>query len=326
MTHPSLAALACIASLLIASATAYSEERTAFPEWLFPVDPASGQPRPAFSDIEKVSIPGSDVEYTLARINNPFDAPDWHPNEHEPMPKVVSQGRAPDIIACAYCHTPTGQGRPENSALAGLPAAYIAEQLENMRSGARSQVGPDTYLPITNMIRVARLMSNDEIAAAADYFSKQTLGSRVNVVEARRIPKVIRAGWVYARDPSGGEEELGERIVEVTPDIVRHERRDDRMVYTAYVPPGSIARGKSIATARVDPTLACSTCHGAALQGSELGPPIAGRSPTYLARQLLAFKQKTRSTPNAAAMESVVAELEMIDLISAAAYAGSLAP
>ena len=37
------------------------------------------------------------------------------------MPDIVAKGRKPEVIACAYCHTPTGQGRPENSA-AGRPA------------------------------------------------------------------------------------------------------------------------------------------------------------------------------------------------------------
>ncbi len=312
--------------LSLAYATAHAGDSRPLPDWLFPVDPAASQPRPAFDDVEKVSIPAGEVEYTLARINNPFNAPDWHPSDHRSMPKIVAQGRAPSIMACAYCHTPTGQGRPENSALAGLPAAYIAEQLKNMRSGARRQVGPDTYLPITNMIRVALPLTDDEIADAADYFSKQKLGARVNIIEAQRIPRVVRAGWVYAADSSGGEEELGQRIIEVAPDIVRHERRDDRMIYTAYVPTGSIARGRSIAAGATNPTLVCSTCHGPTLKGTELGPPLAGRSPTYLARQLLAFQHRTRSTPKAAAMESIASELGMNDMIALAAYAGSLTP
>jgi cytochrome c553 len=68
------------------------------------------------------------------------------------MPQIVASGRAPDVIACAYCHTPTGQGRPENSALAGLSADYIREQLRDMRSGARRQIGTAAYLPIRNML------------------------------------------------------------------------------------------------------------------------------------------------------------------------------
>ncbi len=318
--------LVLIACLLIVPITRASAQTPSYPDWLFPVDPTAGQPRPIFSDVDKVSIPDGEVEYTAARINNPFDAPDWHPTDHEPMPNIVAKGRRPDIIACAYCHTPTGQGRPENAALAGLPAEYIVEQLKNMRSGARRQIGPDDYLPILHMIRAALPMTDREIAQAAGYFSKQTLGTRVRVIEARRIPKPVRAGWVYAKDPAGGEEDLSQRIIEMAPDIVRHERRDDRMVYTAYVPPGSIARGQSIASGKGNASLRCSACHGPALKGTELGPPIAGRSPTYLARQLLAFKQETRSTPKAAAMENMVVELGMDEVIALAAYAGSLSP
>jgi len=40
-----------------------------------------------------------------------------------------------------------------------------------------------------------------------------------------------------------GTEDLGERLVEVAPDITRHERRDPKMQYTVYAPPGSLMRG-----------------------------------------------------------------------------------
>jgi cytochrome c553 len=45
------------------------------------------------------------------------------------------------VYACSYCHLPNGQSRPENAALAGLPAAYIFEQVTDFRSGARVHGG-----------------------------------------------------------------------------------------------------------------------------------------------------------------------------------------
>jgi cytochrome c553 len=46
------------------------------------------------------------------------------------MPNIVAHGSG-DAWACAYCHLPNGQGRPENPPLAGLPVAYIAEQVRS---------------------------------------------------------------------------------------------------------------------------------------------------------------------------------------------------
>jgi cytochrome c553 len=295
------------------------------PAWLFPIPAPSGSTAIAPDDVKPLTIPTSERSYTLARINSPFNAPDWHPEAHGPMPQIVASGRAPDVIACAYCHTPTGQGRPENSALAGLSADYIREQLRDMRSGARRQIGTAEYLPIRNMLLGASHLSDAEIDAAADFFARQTLAQRVTVIEATSIPKVIPAGWVYAHAPQGGEEELGQRIIEVTPDLTRHERRDDRMSYIAYVPPGSLRRGESLALTE-DRTMRCSSCHGANLKGGEHGPAIAGRSPTYLARQLFAFRVGTRTGQRARLMEPVVAPLKQADVIALAAYVSSLAP
>jgi cytochrome c553 len=55
-------------------------------------------------------------------------------------------------------------------------------------------------------------------------------------------------------------------------------------------------------------------------------PPIAGRSPSYLLRQLLGFAAGSRSTPEAAPMRAVAAALGLADKIAAVAYAGSLPP
>ena len=53
--------------------------------------------------------------------------PDWYPEEHPPMPQIVAHGgQRPAGRACAQCHLPSGDGHPESSSLAGLPAAYMA--------------------------------------------------------------------------------------------------------------------------------------------------------------------------------------------------------
>jgi cytochrome c553 len=298
------------------------------PEWLFPIDPKSINPDPnppKPDDKELLEIPGSDQKFTLARINDPFNPPDWRPNDHISMPEVVARGRKPAVGACAFCHTPTGQGRPENSALAGLPEAYFKQQLLDWRSGKRQPTGPDAYVPSQNMLKIARAMTDEEIDASAKYFAQQKLRRRVYVIESLRIPRAERAAWIYEEVP--GTEDLGDRLLEVTNELERHERRDDRLEYTAYVPPGSINRGKRlVVTGDGGKTQPCATCHLANLKGTDKIPPIAGRSPTYQLRQMLAFRNGTRANEASAQMTPVVEKLTLEDMIDVVAYLGSLYP
>ena len=74
---------------------------------------------------EVLRVPGSSVTFMRSQLRDLFNPPDWHPDNHPPMPSVVSNGRAPDVRACGICHLPNGQGRPENASVAGQPAEYI---------------------------------------------------------------------------------------------------------------------------------------------------------------------------------------------------------
>lgn len=243
------------------------------------------------------------------------------------MPAIVARGRKPDVYACGYCHTPGGQGRPENASLAGLPAAYIVQQVADFKSGARRSPWPGSYLPTELMMNVAAHVTADEVTAAAAYFSRQRQLRRVRVVERDRVPQSHVVGWVYAAIPGGGDEPLGERLLEFASDPARHEKRDDEMQYIAYVPRGSLKRGRSMALAGASwRTVACIGCHGDALQGVGLVPRLAGRSPTYLVRQLLAFQTGARAGATGQPMLPVVARLTIGDMIAAAAYAASLEP
>ena len=55
-------------------------------------------------------------------------------------------------------------------------------------------------------------------------------------------------------------------------------------------------------------------------------PPIAGRSPTYIVRQLYEFKTGGRSAGASALMKQAVEKLSAEDIIALAAYVGSLEP
>ena len=300
---------------------------TAVPDWVFPLNPPSPKDSPPLDQVKLLHLPGSRAGYTEAQLRDLFSAPDWFPESHSAMPEIVAKGHRPDVNACGFCHTPGGQGRPENASLAGLPAQYIIQQLADFKSGARRSACANTYLPTELMTHVAVHVTDPDAAAAATYFSQQHPNSRVRIVESDRVPRSHVVGWVYAALPEGGDEPLGERLLEFTPDPTRHETRDDRLQYIAYVPRGSVARGRSIALTGADGlTIACVTCHGNQLQGIGLMPRIAGRSPTYLLRQLLAFQLGARAGATGQPMLPVVKNLKVSDMIDVVAYAASLPP
>ena len=324
--------LSAVISVLTASTStiamsAVDTGQSEVPAWVFPLNVAVMSSPPAYDDRKPLRVPNSNVTFTQAQLNDLFDAPDWRPTSHGAMPSIVSRGRPPDVYACGYCHTAGGQGRPENAALAGLPSGYIIGQVEDFKSGARKSAWRGPYGPADRMIHAVTHATAEEISAAADYFAAQSLRPRVDVVERARVPRSDVIGWVYVAEKRGGYEPLGDRLLEFAPNAIRHENRDDEMRYIAYVPPGSIGRGKHIARAGADsPANACTSCHGPKLCGVGLIPPIAGRSPTYILRQLLAFQTGARSGATGLPMRVVVKDLKIRGMIDVAAYAASLPP
>jgi cytochrome c553 len=297
------------------------------PVWVFPMNPPA-PPNPAPYDAKQsLHVPNGSVAFTEAQLYDLFAAPDWHPTSHDPMPPVVSRGRPADVYACGYCHTPGGQGRPENASLAGLPATYIINQVADFKSGARKSAWQGPYRPTDLMIHEATHATANEVSEAARYFSAQRLKPRVVIVERIRVPQSLVVGWVYVAKGDRSDELLGERLLEFAPDAARHENRDDEMRYVAYVPRGSISRGKLVAkTGSNGLAPACVSCHGPDLGGIGLVPPISGRSPSYTLRQLLAFQTGARSGATGLPMRAVVAKLKIADMIDLAAYAASLPP
>lgn len=92
------------------------------------------------------------------------------------------------------------------------------------------------------------------------------------------------------------------------------------------VMPGSVARGRALVAAGGGRTVPCAGCHGPNLQGLGAIPPLAGRSPTYLVRQLYDFKHGARASSGSVLMQPTVERLEIEDMISIAAYAASVPP
>ena len=293
------------------------------PAWAFPVPPPGFKAAP--DDGALRHVPDSAVRLTVSQVRDYFSAPDWHPEAHPPMPEVVARGRRPDLYACGFCHRAEGTGGPENSDLAGLPAAYIVRQLRDYRSGARTSTLPER-LPQKLMIALSKQVTDAEAEAAAAYFSSLRPRQRIRVVESETAPRTAPGGWHLVAALTGEREPIGSRIVEVPEDAERFENRDPRARFVAYVPPGSLARGEALVATGAGKTVRCATCHGPELKGVGATPSIVGRSPSYVVRQLVDFQGGARAGPLAAQMKPTVARLDPDDLVAIAAYLASRAP
>jgi cytochrome c553 len=314
-----VAALVTVAGLGFAAAPA-----DPVPAWAFPVNPPPHHdPAPGTPKVEH--LPGSTLSYTDTQLDDPFFSVDWFPHEHPVMPQVVASGRKPATWACSFCHLPTGLPGAEGASLAGLPASYIIEQVNEMRAGRRGPAQPKMMSP-NGMNREARAVSMDDLNAAAAYFSSLPFHAHVRVVETDIVPKTEPVEVSILAPVTGagsGTEPLGARIIEVPEDLKRYQFGDPRFLFVAYVPKGSVARGEAL-VASGDGAAPCRTCHGLDLKGMGLVPGLAGRSPSYLVRQLYDIQHGTRTGPTVAPMLPEVATMTAGDRIAIAAYLASL--
>ena len=302
----------------------------ALPFWAYGVPPApAGAPAgrggaaaaPAPDDGSMKHLPGSSLAFTVTQIRDGFGPADWFPGDHPAMPDIVAHGKKPDVRACSLCHYPNGKGRSENAPVAGFPVSYFIQQMNDFKSGARKSAEPRKAN--TNvMIAIAKGMTDEEIKAAAEYFGSMKWTPWVKVVEASTVPKTRVAGGLFLTVEGGEKEPIGQRIVEAPVDTEATEvLRNPRSGFIAYAPPGSLKKGEALAK-----STQCAVCHGADLRGLGPVPGIAGRSPSYLARQLYDMQRGARKGAWAELMAPVVSKLKDDDIIAITAYSASLAP
>jgi len=271
-------------------------------------------------------LPGTTRAFTSSAIGDPFGPADWFPEDHPRMPEIVAHGRKPEIWACSLCHYPNGRGRPENAGVSGLPVEYFIEQMHSFRDGRRKSADPRKRN--TNiMIAIAKAMTEEEIKASAEYFGAIQWAPWIKVEERPTVIETHTSVGMFLPVPNGRMQPIGHRLIEmpVQPDATE-KIRDPRSGFIAYAPPGSIRKGRDLATKTGKKTEPCGVCHGPGLKGLGPVPGIAGRSPSYMARQLYDMKAGTRNGSWNELMKPVVQNLSNDDILNIVAYVSSLAP
>jgi cytochrome c553 len=203
--------------------------------------------------------------------------------------------------------------------MAGLPVSYFIRTMNDWKTGDRKYGG--------TMVAMLKIITDAEIREAAEYFAKLKPMQWIRVVETDTVPKTY-TGMTTRRLvlPDGGTEPIGNRIVEVPEDEEVVVHRDPLSGFVAYVPKGSIARGRELVTTGGGKTLPCGICHGSDQRGLGDVPGLAGRHPNYIVRQLWNMQNGDRVGQSAALMKQVVDKLSVDDMMAISAYAASLAP
>ena len=286
-----------------------------------------GPGRAPLDNVTQEHVPGSTQGYTAAYIADLYSVPDWFPDTHPAMPDVVAHGdRADNVMACGYCHLPNGQGRPENESVAGLPAGYILQQISDFKNDLRKSSEPRMG-SVALMVRIAKGLNDDEEKAAAAYFSSIKYQPWIRVVETDTVPVTRPNGGMLNVVEDGGTEPIGERVIEVPENLELTELRDSKSGFVAYVPKGSIERGKQLVTTGGDgKTIRCTICHGPDLKGLGNVPSIVGRSPSQMTRQIIDIQTGARNGPYTQLMKEPVRQLDNQDIVDIVSYLASLQP
>jgi cytochrome c553 len=269
------------------------------------------------------------LTFTLAQVRDGFGPADWFPGDHPPMPDIVAHGKRDQmVIACSLCHMPNGKGRPENAGVSSLPVAYFVQQMLDFKNDNRKSADP-RKANTNRMIGFAKAMSDDEIKAAAQYFASiKWTGPWIRVQETNTVPKTRIAGGMFLKLEGNETEPIAGRIIEAPENTEATEMmRNPRSGFIAYVPVGSVKKGEALVTSGGNgKTTQCTVCHGSDLLGLGPVPGIAGRSPSYVVRQLYDMQQGARKGLWTDLMKPVVAKLTAEDMLNIAAYTASRLP
>jgi cytochrome c553 len=222
---------------------------------------------------------------------------------------------------------PNGAGHVESASIAALPAEYIERQFLEWRDGTR-QIAVGNANVIAMLTKLKSSYAPDQIKEAARYYAAIRPRPWIEVLEVSAVPaSAVNSQLMRIALPGTKPEPIGERIVELPRDVKQLLARDSHSGFFAYVPRGSLAEGaRLVAKAGPDGAYACANCHGAKLTGLADAPPLAGRPPSYIVRQLWAFQRGERRGRLSAPMQLVAASLTQAQMIAVASYLASRAP
>ena len=179
---------------------------------------------------------------------------------------------------CSACHGPTGvSASPMYPNLAAQNDAYIIKQLQDFKSGARSDA---------MMSPMAANLSDEDMADLAAYFS----GLPSAIEQAKASASEGSTSATTTSVPVAGSVD----IISSTP--------------AAAIYAGNVGAGQ-------EKSAACVACHGS--DGNSLVgiyPSLAGQSANYIAKQLSDFKSGNRKDPVMAGMVAGLSEEDMKDL------------
>lgn len=315
----SLGVVAIAAGSLLTAGLCFAADAPPF--WAYGIPPGEMvAPTPAPPDPSMKHLPGNDMSFTRAQISNGFGPADWYPGDHPAMPPIVAKGKEPAVRACGLCHYPNGKGRAENAGVSGLPTSYFIQQMLDFKNDKRKSA--ETRKANTKAMAVfAKNMSDDEIKQAAEYFAAIKWTPWIKVIESKTAPKTKVNNGLFLAE--GDEKEpLGNRIVEVPVNAEATEiLRDPHSGFNAYVPVGSLKKGEALVKNKQ-----CALCHGEGLKGLGPVPPLAGRSPSYLMRQMYDMEHGFRDGLWTGLMKPVVANLSDQELLEISAYIAAQAP
>ena len=246
------------------------------------------------------------ASYSLVDIRDGHNVIDWFPGDHPaPMPDIIAHGpkRLGDTArGCGSCHLPNGKGRPENAQPGGLPytlhhsparrfpsrfsAKRRLAQAEHVHDGESRDVDERRGDSRRRRLLLRREMEYALGARRRDRPRAKNTHCREPLHRGgERADRTNR--WTDHRSPCGRR--AGRALSQSSFGMGRlRSGREHREGKTLVTTGGTMMVGRETIPGK---TTACAGCHGPDLMGTADVPPIAGRSPSYLARQLYDFSR-----------------------------------
>jgi cytochrome c553 len=199
----------------------------------------------------------------------------------------------------------------------------MADYTNGLHESVEPKMGPPAL-----MLAIGKPASEAEVKEAAEYLSSLKFKPWIRVVETNMAPKTKVAGWMLA-DEENGKEPIGSRIIETPENLERTELRDSKSSFYRLRADGQHQERRGaiiVKTGGADKTIRCEICHGADLKVLGNVPPLAGRSPGYVVRQMYDIKSGNRNGPWTQLMKEAMSKLTVDDMVSSAAYTASRQP